>query len=86
MFAERCSLGSVGVKCDAEDSSVLAPGAQPGRYAFESCLTLATVTFIVRINHEHCLKAHSVEQALSSCACRMTFTTSGRGPVKIAKV
>ena len=28
-----------------EDSSVLAPGAQLGRYAFESCLTLATITF-----------------------------------------
>ena len=38
------------------------------------------------MNHEHCLKAHSVEQTLNSCACRMIFTTSGRGPVKIAKV
>ena len=45
VFAECCSLGSVGVKCETEDSSVLAPGAQLGRYAFESCLTLATVTF-----------------------------------------
>ena len=45
MFAKCCSLGSVGVKCETEDSSVLAPGAQLGRYAFESCLTLATVTF-----------------------------------------
>ena len=38
------------------------------------------------IDHELCLKAHSVEQALNSCACRTIFTTSGRGPVKIAKV
>ena len=45
MFAECCSLGSVGVKRETEDSSVLAPGAQLGRYAFESCLTLATITF-----------------------------------------
>ena len=45
VFAECCSLGSVGVKCETEDSSVLAPGAQLGRYAFESCLTLATITF-----------------------------------------
>ena len=51
-----------------------------------SRLQQSPLTRIVRINHEHCLKAHSVEQALSSCACRMTFTTSGRGPVKIAKV
>ena len=28
VFAECCSLGSVGVKCETEDSSVLAPGAQ----------------------------------------------------------
>ena len=45
VFAERCSLGSVGVKYETEDSSVLAPGAQLGRHAFECCLTLATVTF-----------------------------------------
>ena len=45
VFAECCSLGSVGVKRETEDSSVLAPDAQLGRYAFESCLTLATVTF-----------------------------------------
>ena len=88
VFAECCSLGSVGVKRETEDSSVLAPGAQLGRHAsrFASCLQLSPLTWIARINHEHCLKAHSVEQALSSCACRMTFTTSGRGPVKIAKV
>ena len=45
VFAECCSLGSVGVNHETEDSSVLAPGAQLGRYAFESCLTLATITF-----------------------------------------
>ena len=45
VFAECCSLGSVGVKRETEDSCVLAPGAQLGRYAFESCLTLATLTF-----------------------------------------
>ena len=52
VFAECCSLGSVGVKCDSEDSSVLAPGAQLGRYAFESCLTLATVTFNTDRTHK----------------------------------
>ena len=45
MFAECCSLGSVGVNHETEDNRVLAPGAQLGRYAFESCLTLATITF-----------------------------------------
>ena len=45
VFAECCSLGSVGVSHETEDSSVLAPGAQLGKYAFESCLTLATFTF-----------------------------------------
>ena len=45
VFAECCSLGSVGVNHETEDNSVLAPGAQLGRYAFESCLTLATITF-----------------------------------------
>ena len=51
-----------------------------------SRLQLSPLIWIVLTNHEHCLKAHSVEQALNSCACRMTFTTSGRGSVKIAKV
>ena len=32
VFAECCSLGSVGVKRETEDSSVLAPGAQLGRW------------------------------------------------------
>ena len=45
VFAGCCSLGSVGVSHETEDSSVLAPGAQLGKYAFESCLTLATITF-----------------------------------------
>ena len=45
VFAECCSLGSVGVSHVTEDSSALAPGAQLGKYAFESCLTLATITF-----------------------------------------
>ena len=45
VFAECCSLGSVGVSHETEDSSVLAPGAQLGKYAFESCLTLTTITF-----------------------------------------
>ena len=45
VFAECCSLGSVGVSHKTEDSSVLAPGAQLGKYAFESCLTLTTITF-----------------------------------------
>ena len=45
VFAECCSLGSVGVSHETEDSSVLAPGAQLGKHAFESCLTLTTITF-----------------------------------------
>ena len=34
-----------GVSHETKDSSVLAPGAQLGKYAFESCLTLTTITF-----------------------------------------
>ena len=45
VFAERCSPGRVGVSHETEDSNVLAPGAQLGKCAFESCLTLTTVTF-----------------------------------------
>ena len=37
------------------------------------------------INLERCLKAHSVEQALNSSVCQVTFTISGHGPVKTAK-
>ena len=45
VFAECCSLGRVGASHETEDSNALAPGAQLGKYAFESCLTLATITF-----------------------------------------
>ena len=45
VFAECCSLSRVGVSREADDSNVLAPGAQLGRYAFESCLTLTSITF-----------------------------------------
>ena len=44
VFAECCSLSKVGLGQETEDSNVLAPGAQLGRYAFESCLTLASIT------------------------------------------
>ena len=45
VFAECCSPGRVGASHETEDSNVLAPGAQLGKYAFESCLTLTTITF-----------------------------------------
>ena len=45
VFAECCSLSRVGASHGTEDNSVLAPGAQLGKYAFESCLTLTTITF-----------------------------------------
>ena len=45
VFAECCSLSRVGASHGTEDNSVLAPGAQLGKHAFESCLTLATITF-----------------------------------------
>ena len=45
VFAECCSLGRVGASHETEDSSGLTPGAQLGKYAFESCLTLTTITF-----------------------------------------
>ena len=37
----------VGVNHETDDSNVLAPGAQLGRYAFESCLTLTSITFVM---------------------------------------
>ena len=45
VFAECCSLRRIGVSQAANDDNVLAPGAQLGRYAFESCLTLTSITF-----------------------------------------
>ena len=45
VFAERCSLSRIGVSQAANDDNVLAPGAQLGRYVFESCLTLASIIF-----------------------------------------
>ena len=47
VFAECCSLGRVGVSQETDDSNVLAPGAQLGRYAYESCLTLTSITFVM---------------------------------------
>ena len=58
VFAERCSLGRVGVSHETEDSNVLAPGAQPGKYAFESCLTPSPLSWTTPINLERCLKVH----------------------------
>ena len=88
VFAECCSLGSVGVSAKQRTAASWhqARSLADMLLRVASRLQLSPLARIVRINHEHCLKAHSVEQALSSCACRMTFTTSGRGPVKIAKV
>ena len=45
LFTERCSLGEVDVGQEADDSNVLAPGAQLGRCAFDRCLTLTSITF-----------------------------------------
>ena len=38
VFAECCSLSRVGASHETEDSNVLAPETQLGKYAFESCL------------------------------------------------
>ena len=88
VFAECCSLAALGssAKQMTAASWHQARSLADMLLRVASRLQLSPLTRIVQINHEHCLKAHSVEQALSSCACRMTFTTSGRGPVKIAKV
>ena len=47
VYAERCSLSKVGIGNDEDDTNVLAPGAQLGRFAFESCLTLTSITFAI---------------------------------------
>ena len=46
VFAECCSLSKVGIDNDAEAND-LAPGAQLGRFAFESCLTLTSINFVM---------------------------------------
>ena len=45
VFAECCSLSKVGIGKEADDTNILAPGAQLGRFAFESCLTLTSIAF-----------------------------------------
>ena len=47
VFAECCSLSEVGIGNDAEAINDLAPGAQLGRFAFESCLTLTSINFVM---------------------------------------
>ena len=47
VFAECCSLSEVGISNDAEATNDLAPGAQLGRFAFESCLTLTSINFVM---------------------------------------
>ena len=45
VFAECCSLSRVG--SDNETTNELAPGAQLGPFAFESCLALTSVSFVM---------------------------------------
>ena len=81
VFAECCSLGRVGASHETEDSNDLAPGAQLGKYAFESCLTLTTITF----DMDHTNKPRALPEGAFCCAgiessaYRVTSTISGRG-------
>ena len=86
VFAECCSLSRVGVSREADDSNVLAPGAQLGRCAFESCLTLTSITFAMDQTNkaERCLKVHFAGRVLKPSVSQATFTTSARGLVKTA--
>ena len=45
LLAQRIGLGN-------EATNALAPGAQIGPFAFESCLTLTSVTFAMANNHK----------------------------------
>ena len=47
VFAECCSLSRVGIGNDMEATNELAPGAQLGPFAFESCLTLTSINFVM---------------------------------------
>ena len=75
------------VSLETEESNVLAPGAQPGKYAFESCLTLTTITF----DMDHTNKPRALPEGafcgagIEQLCLPSASTTSGRGPVKIAK-
>ena len=83
VFAECCSLSRIGVSQEADDSNVLAPGAQLGRYAFESCLTLTSITFAMdQTNKARAL--HFAGRVLKPSVSQATFTTLARGLVKTA--
>ena len=86
VFAECCSLSKVGIGQEADDSNVLAPGAQLGRYAFESCLTLTSITFAMdQTNKSRALPEGAFCGAgIETSVSQATFTTSDGGHVKTA--
>lgn len=45
VFAECCSLTKIGPCCETSGTNTLAPGAQVGRFSFEQCSALKTLTF-----------------------------------------
>ena len=47
VFAECCSLFRVGTGSDTDAANDLAPGAQLGPFAFESCLMLTSINFVM---------------------------------------
>ena len=85
-FAECCSLSSIGVSQTTDGDNVLAPGAQLGRYASESCLTLSSITFVM----DQTNKARALPEGafcgsgLEALCLPTTFTILARGRVKIA--
>ena len=82
----RSSLSKVGAGQETEDCDVLAPGAQLGRYVFENCLALTSITFAIdQTNKSRTLPdRRSVVLALPTFASQATFTTSAGGHVKTA--
>ena len=85
VFAECCSLSRVGIGKEADDANVLAPGAQLGRFAFESCLTLTSIAFAM----DQTGKPRTLPDgtafavlALNAYVSQATFTASARGLVR----
>ena len=85
VFAECCSLSGVGT--DNEATNELAPGAQLGPFAFESCLALTSITFVMdRTNTSRALPDGSFcgSRPHKSLPSSTTFNLLARRPVRTA--
>ena len=78
--ALQAALGSVTKQRTAAWHQAHSLANMPSRVALR--LQPSPLTWTTPTNLERCLKVHFVEQALNSSVCQVTFTISGRRPVK----